>query len=213
MEDEEYRAGTVLIVDDNPTNLAILIETLSQKGLNVSIAKTGEQALKNVTRIGPDIILMDVLMPGIDGFETCSALKERDETRDIPVVFMTALGNTEDIVRGFEVGGVDYIIKPIRVEEVLARVETQLALRTMQKQLQEKNAQLEEALANIKTLKGLLPICANCKKIRDDQGYWNQLESYIEKHSDASFSHGLCPDCMEALYGDQPWYKNIRGDS
>ncbi len=126
-----------------------------------------------------------------------------------------------DKVRAFSAGGVDYITKPFQEEEVLARVQTHLTLGTLQKALQEKNArleekndqleekneQLQEALANVRTLKGLLPICSKCKKIRDGEGYWKQIETYIESHSDAEFSHSLCQDCMDALYGEQEWYK------
>jgi len=100
---------------------------------------------------------------------------------------------------------------------VLARVETHLSLRMLHKaleeqkaRLEEKNIQLEEALADVKTLSGLLPICSNCKKIRDDKGYWNQIEVYIENHSDAFFSHGLCEPCVEELYGNEDWYKKKR---
>jgi hypothetical protein len=95
-----------------------------------------------------------------------------------------------------------YITKPIRMERVSARIKTHLALRRLQQELQQKNAQLEEALANIKTLNGYLPICANCKKIRDDEGYWQQVEVYVRHHTDVQFSHGICPECMAQLYPD-----------
>jgi len=94
----------------------------------------------------------------------------------------------------------DYITKPVKVEAVLARVNTHLTIRRLQKDLEEKNAQLQEAFDNIKTLKGLIPICANCKKIRDDEGYWHQVEGYIRDHSEAEFTHGICPDCAMTLY-------------
>jgi len=198
----ELTEGVVLIVDDTPLNLQIIADTLSAKGLHVVIAENGEQALAIVEKILPDIILMDVVMPGIDGFETCQRLKMNENTKAIPVIFMTALDDTKHVMRGFDVGGVDYIGKPLRLKEVLARVETHLWLRYIQTQLEAQNAQLQEALANVKTLKGLLPICANCKKIRDDQGYWNQIEAYIEEHSDALFTHGLCPECVKLLVDD-----------
>ena len=103
-------------------------------------------------------------------------------------------------VKGFEVGGVDYITKPFQFEEVVARVKTHLTMRNLQRCLEERNARLQEALESIKTLKGLLPICAKCKKIRDDQGYWNVLEKYIETHTGALFTHGRCPGCLEDLH-------------
>jgi PleD family two-component response regulator len=195
----ETTQDVVLIVDDIPTNIRIVADTLDGKGFSVAIAQSGEEALKIAERIRPDIILMDVVMPEMDGFETCQRLKQNEATRAIPVIFMTALDDPEYVMKGFDVGGVDYIAKPVRIQEVLARVTTHLRLRNMQKQLETQNAQLHEALDNIKTLKGLLPICANCKKIRDDQGYWKQIEAYIEDHSDALFTHGLCPECVKLL--------------
>ncbi len=195
----ETSRGVILIVDDIPTNLRIVADTLNTKNLRVSIATSGEQALGIVEKIEPDVILMDVVMPGIDGFETCRRLQMNETTRAIPVIFMTALDDMDNVMRGFDVGGVDYIYKPVRLKELLARVETHLRLRRMQKELETQNIQLQEALVNVKTLKGLLPICASCKKIRDDQGYWNQLEAYIEEHSEAFFTHGLCPKCLLEL--------------
>lgn len=200
---EAYR-GNILIVDDSPENLNVLTCMLSKHGYQVRPAISGELALKAVRKAPPDLILLDIMMaPGIDGYEVCRRLKASEQTRDIPVIFISALHDTANKVSAFDAGGVDYITKPFRIEEVLARINTHLALRNLQKHVEEKNAQLAEVLANVKTLRGLLPICASCKKIRDDQGYWKQLEEYIENHSEALFSHGLCPDCAEKLYADQ----------
>jgi DNA-binding response OmpR family regulator len=118
---------------------------------------------------------------------------------------MTALNEVIDEVKGLALGAVDYIIKPFRVEIVLARIRTHLTLRNLQKSLEKKNAELRDALNNIETLKGLLPICANCKKIQDDKGNWNQLEIYISKHTPAEFTHAICPDCVRKLYGEEVW--------
>jgi CheY-like chemotaxis protein len=196
----EASNNTVLLVDDNPANLKLLYTTLEEEGYELLVLTSGEAALESVKHRLPDIILLDVMMPGIDGFETCRRLKAAAPTRDIPVIFMTVLSDTVDEVKGLELGAVDYITKPIQVERVLARVKTHLTIRVLQKELQEKNAQLEEALANVKTLKGLLPMCANCKKIRDDEGYWHQVEIYVTYHTDTHFTHGLCPDCLGTLY-------------
>ncbi|MDM8554623.1 response regulator [Desulfococcaceae bacterium HSG7] len=204
---------TILIIDDNPTNLGLLFNYLETKGFKVLVDTDGESALKAVNKVKPDIILLDILMPGADGFEICRRLKANFKTCSIPVVFMTALTDSSDEVKGLELGAVDYITKPLQVEKVLARVTTHLTIRSLQKQLQEKNDkleerndQLQEALDDIKTLTGLLPICTNCKKIKDDEGYWSQLEQYFSSRSDVLFSHGLCPDCSDALYGNQDWY-------
>ena len=139
--------ATVLLVDDNPTNLHLLIDQLQKSDYKLLIAPSGEQALQQTERIAPDLILLDVMMPGIDGFETCRRLKENAATKDIPVIFMTALTETVDKLKGFTVGGVDYITKPFQSEEVFARVETHVTLRSLQKRLEEKNAQLQAEIA------------------------------------------------------------------
>jgi len=121
------RRATVLIVDDTPANLALLSDTLDDEGYEVLVAPSGQSALRQLEITQPDIILLDAVMPGLDGFETCRRLKANRDTEDIPVIFMTALAGTEDIVRGFGEGAVDYVTKPIRVEEVLARIATHIA--------------------------------------------------------------------------------------
>ena len=212
MVSKEKQHGNILIIDDSPENLSVLTRMLVEQGYQARPAISGELALKAIPKARPDLILLDIMMaPGLDGYEVCRRLKADELTRDIPIVFMSALHDTINKIKAFECGGVDYITKPFQVEEVLARVNTHLALRRLQQRLEEKNAQLEEALASIKTLRGLLPICANCKKIRDDHGYWKQIEEYIESHSEALFSHGLCPDCADKLYADQEWYQKAQG--
>lgn len=210
---------TILIVDDSPTNLDVLFDYLRDSGFKVLVAEDGEGALQRAGYAQPDIILLDVLMPGLDGFETCRRLKGNEETKDIPVIFMTALSDTVDKLKGFEAGAVDYVTKPVEVAEVLARVRTHLTLRNLQKQLQivndtltekvqaldranvelqKRNVELQEALNTIKTLSGFVPICAWChKKIQDEEGQWIRLEIYIEEHSEARFTHGICPDCAK----------------
>lgn len=135
---------TVLIVDDEPINLNVLIETLGHEGLNVSVARSGDAALAQARKVTPDIILLDVLMPGIDGFETCRRLKEDPRTQAIPVIFMTALSDTENLLKGFDAGGVDYITKPVQIKEVLARVNTHITIQKLQTQLRGQAQHLEE---------------------------------------------------------------------
>ena len=189
----------ILIVDDQPNNIKVLISFLKSQNFQTRIAESGERALQLLDRFLPDLILLDVMMPGMNGFDTCRKIKTDEKKADIPIIFMTALENIEDKVQGFKAGGVDYITKPFDQTEMLARINTHIALR-------KKTMALEKALEEVKTLSGLLPICASCKKIRDDQGYWNLLETYIETHSQATFSHGVCPECMDKLYGSQDWY-------
>lgn len=138
--------GTILVVDDTPTNLEILFDLLTNYGFKILVAEDGESALQKAAYASPDLILLDILMPGIDGFETCSRLKANESTRDIPVIFMTALSETADKVRGLQVGAVDYVTKPLQHEEVLARVQTHLRLRSLTKQLQAQNVQLEQEI-------------------------------------------------------------------
>ena len=136
----------VLVVDDNPANLEIIANYLQDQGLEVAIAGNGEIALKRVKHLQPDLILLDVLMPGIDGFETCRKLKEDEDTRDIPVIFMTSLTDNEYRTQGFLVGGVDYIAKPIHYEEMYARVKTHLEIRQYRERLEEKVLKRTEEL-------------------------------------------------------------------
>ena len=121
----------ILIVDDNPTNLSVIVDYLEDSGLSILVSQDGESSIKRAKYANPGIILLDILMPGIDGYETCTRLKNDPKTRDIPVIFMTALSSTEDKVKGFEVGAVDYVTKPIQPEEVLARIQLHLQLRHM----------------------------------------------------------------------------------
>jgi PleD family two-component response regulator len=190
----------ILIVDDTPENLTVLRQMLAEQNYMVRPALNGEIAIKAANVSPPDLILLDIRMPGTNGYEVCKQLKSEEKTRGIPVIFISALNELDDKIKAFSLGGVDYITKPFQAEEVLARIKTHLTLRGLQKSLEEKNAQLQKALGEIKILQGIIPICANCKKVRDDNGFWNQVEAYITEHSEAKFSHGICPTCAKELY-------------
>jgi PleD family two-component response regulator len=194
--------GDILIVDDTPANLQLLSNMLSAEGYKVRMAPSGKLALMSAQAAPPDLILLDIKMPGLNGYQVCEQFKADPRTRDVPVIFLSALDQTEDKIKAFTVGGVDYITKPFQLEEVMARVETHLWLRMLQTQLSRRVQELEQAMAQIKTLRGLLPICANCKKIRDDRGYWQEVDLYIHQHTEVDFSHGICPDCLRELYPD-----------
>ncbi|HLO51711.1 MAG TPA: response regulator [Kamptonema sp.] len=142
--------GTILVVDDNPTNIQVLFDVLSEMGYRVAIAKSGEAALQRLQSYHPDIILLDVMMPGIDGFETCQRIKSDPATYDIPVIFMTALSDSMDKVKGLSLGAVDYITKPIQHEEALARIRVHLQLRDSQKKLESRTTELSQALDSLK---------------------------------------------------------------
>ncbi len=140
--------GKILIVDDTPANISVLLEYLDRQGCTVLVARDGESALEHAHYAHPDLILLDIMMPGLDGYETCRRLKAEAATRAIPVIFMTALSDTEDKVRGFGAGAVDYITKPFQHEEVLARVTTHLTLRRLRQALETTNQELEQRVAD-----------------------------------------------------------------
>ncbi len=143
---------TILAVDDKIENLKVLIAYLENSGFELMVAQSGEEAFQHIKRVIPDMILLDILMPGIDGFETCRRLKINDATKDIPVIFMTALTDTLDKVKGFEVGAIDYLTKPLQQEEVLARVNAHINTRDFQQQLQEKNVSLQQQITTYSNL-------------------------------------------------------------
>ncbi len=188
---ERAKKKTVLVVDDNLHNLQFLGNILGKNGYEPTMTRNGAQALLFLEKRQPDLILLDIMMPVMDGYEVCKRLKMDVGLKDIPVIFITAKTAPEDIVKGFEAGAVDYITKPFNSAELLARVKTHIEM---------------------KILRGMIPICAKCKKIRDDHGFWKQLEVFIETYSEVTFSHGICPDCMDSLYGDQPWYHKNKYD-
>ena len=190
---------TILIVDDEPTNIEILSDALG-KTYEILIAVNGQEALEVALKAIPDLILLDIVMPEMGGYDVCQSLKENLLLKDIPVIFITALDNEMQETLGLKLGAVDYIMKPFNAAIVKLRVKNQLQLKLQRDALALRNTELKEALAQIKTLSGIIPICASCKKIRDDQGYWNQLEVYIRDHSDAEFSHSYCPECITKLY-------------
>ena len=215
----ESPKADILIVDDTPANLRLLAGILTDQGYKIRPASRGRMALLAAQAQPPDLILLDIMMPEMDGYEVCRQLKADEQTRDVPIIFISALDEALDKVTAFSIGAVDYITKPFQVEEVLARVETHLTIRNLQKQLQlanrelanqnaeleERNAALQEALSTIRTLRGIVPICAWCsKKIQSKEGEWVRLEAYIEEHSEASFTHGMCPDCREKFLDEMP---------
>ncbi|KKI35319.1 chemotaxis protein CheY [Burkholderia vietnamiensis] len=144
MREHNMDAPVVLVVDDTAANLGLVVDTLEAEGMRVAVARDGHEALRRAELVKPDLILLDVMMPGLDGFQTCRALKDNPVTRDIPVIFMTSLTQTEDKITGFRVGAMDFVTKPLQMEEVAVRVQTHLKLHALQRLQQEQNARLEE---------------------------------------------------------------------
>lgn len=195
--------ATILVVDDLPENLGILSEALNRAGHKVLLNESGELAIETALKTIPDLIILDVMMPGIDGFETCRRLKDNPVTEDIPIIFMTALGDSVDEIKGLKLGAVDYITKPIKMKIVMARVNTHLTLKKTQEELRVKNQKLQEALDAIKTLSGIIPICAWCgQRIKNEEGQWMSLVPYLQNHTEAKFTHGMCPECNKDVMGE-----------
>lgn len=180
------RKPLLLIVDDNPQNLQLLGDIVEKNGFEPALALSGKQALEYVLREKPDLILLDIMMPEMDGYEVCKRLKSGPGTKNIPIIFLTAKAETEDVVKGFEAGGVDYVSKPFNSMELMARVKAHVELKLAREEIQ--------------TLRGIVPICAVCKSIRDENGRWWIMEEYVTNHTEAEFSHGLCPVCVKKIY-------------
>ncbi len=196
--DNLVKKDMIFVVDDNPENIKVIGKMLEGHMYEPMVFLSAKAALKSIGNEKPELILLDIMMPEMDGYEMCQNLKADDSTRDIPVIFLTGMTETEDLVKGFDAGAADYVTKPFESAELLSRIKTHIGFK--------------KAKEEINTLRGLIPICAECKKIRDDSGFWNQIEAYIERHSQAQFSHGVCPECMHKLYEDQKWFKNRKSN-
>ncbi len=184
---------TILIVDDTPANLSVLADCLSGAGYTLLVAEDGEDALDLTERTTPDLILLDVMMPGIDGFATCRRLKQRAATRDVPVIFMTALTDTAEKLKAFEAGAVDYVTKPIQHEEALARIHTHLTLRRLQRQLQEQLA-LKERFMRIAghDLRNPLCLILMSGELARRKGAPPEVAEYLESiHASARQMRGI----------------------
>lgn len=180
MSGETSEKGSILIVDDNPTNLGVLSNCFGDFGFEILVAEDGESAIDQVEYAQPDVILLDVIMPGIDGFATCRRLKANASTREIPVIFMTALSETVDKVRGFQLGAVDYISKPIQHEEVIARVTAHLTIRNLAKTLQAQNAHLQKEISDRKQAEEqLLKLQAELQEALVQEKELSELKSRI----------------------------------
>lgn len=204
----------ILIVDDSTDHYALLQSILTKAGHRQILGAESAQAafsmldldgIQSATDI--DLILMDVLMPEIDGVQACRRIKQQTHLRDIPIIMVTAKNDLENLHEAFSAGAMDYINKPVKSVELLARVASAITLKKemdcrklRESELRRTNEELQQALREVKVLRGLIPICASCKKIRNDGGFWQQIEEYIGEHSEAEFSHGICQPCLKKLY-------------
>jgi len=187
-----------LVVDDEPIVRRLLETSLIEWGYEVVSAGGGEEAWTILQREdAPPLAILDWTMPGLDGLELCRRVRALARPQKPYLIFVTAKARTQDIVTGLEAGADDYIVKPFNRDELRARVRVGFRMLELQAVLADRVQELEDALARVKQLQGLLPICSYCKKVRDDRNYWQQVETYIEGHSDAQFTHGICPECRE----------------
>lgn len=204
-------AANILLVDDRRENLVALSALLSEEeGYRLLLAESGNEALGILMREPVALVLLDVQMPEMDGYEAAELMRGAERTRHIPIIFVTAISKEQRYeFRGYESGAVDYLFKPIEPAILKAKVRIFAELyhqrRLIERQVTEISAQrdtLERQLKEIETLRGFLPVCCNCRKVRDDGGYWHGVEEYLRAHAGTQFTHGLCPDCAQELYGD-----------
>jgi phosphoserine phosphatase RsbU/P len=191
-------AVKVLIADDEAVCRRIVESTLTEDGYEVAIASDGLEAWAAFqNQQPPALAILDWMMPGMDGVEICRRIRQSPHTSPPYLIVLTARSDKEDVASGLNAGADDYIIKPFSRTELRARLQVGARIVELQRSLAARVTELEAALARVKRLQGLLPICSYCKKIRNDLNYWQQLENYIGEHSEAKFSHGICPECFE----------------
>jgi PleD family two-component response regulator len=197
---EEPGLRKILVAEDEAVTRTLLEEILASWGFQVIAVADGDQAWQAIETDDPPLLLiLDWMMPGTDGLEVCRKLRSAYPDRPTYAILLTAKEGRDDLIQGLHGGANDYIAKPFDYAELRARVEVGARVIGLQKSLTDRVEELQEALSRVKQLQGLLPICAYCKKVRDDKNYWQQVEAYISKHSDVQFSHGICPDCYRKL--------------
>jgi DNA-binding response OmpR family regulator len=189
-----------LVADEDRVTVTLLTASLRRWNLQAVIASDGAAAWEMLNGADPPALaIVDWMMPRLDGVELCRRVRQSPMLSHIYLILLTARRRRADLVEGLEAGADDYLVKPFDAQELRARVNVGIRIVRLQQQLTEQIATLRETLANVKQLKGLLPICSYCKRIRKDEDYWQQLEGYISEHSDAQFSHGICPGCFEQV--------------
>jgi len=194
----------VLVADDEPVSRTVVGAMLKKAGYEVSYAFDGEQAWAQLsTATPPAIALLDWEMPGLKGPEVVERIRARGDQAPTYVILLTSRHSSADIVTGLKAGANDYVTKPANEDELIARVNVGARVVELQAALAERVRSLEEALANVKALQTLLPMCAYCKAIRNDQNYWEKVETYFHEHSGVSFSHSYCPTCYERFVKPQ----------
>ena len=186
----------VLIADDDAVCRAMVESTLQKWEYQTIVASDGAEAWKALQGENPPpVAILDWVMPRMDGPEVCRRIRARSSGLPIYIILLTARGSQEDLVTGLEAGADDYVTKPFQRDELRARLNVGVRVVQLQRSLSAHVRELQSALDNVKQLQGLLPICMYCKNVRNDENYWERVESYITEHSEVRFSHGICPDC------------------
>lgn len=189
-----------LIADDDVAGAAMLAGALERWGQDVVTVEDGEQAWRVIQEDREvSMAILDWEMPGIDGLELCRRIRQDAARAHMHVILLTGRDAREDIVAGIDAGADDYLVKPFDPAELRARVHVGIRVLALQDRLAARVAELQDALLKVKQLSGLLPICSYCKRVRDDQNYWQQVDHYVTQHSEAQFSHGICPKCYETV--------------
>jgi sigma-B regulation protein RsbU (phosphoserine phosphatase) len=193
----------ILVAEDDAVTRRILEVTLGRLGWDVIAAADGDAAWRVFETLkgknAPELAVLDWMMPGLEGVEICRRLRATPGFELVYVILLTSRTDKEDVARGLAAGANDYIAKPFDPVELEARVRVGERMVKLQSSLAARVAELEQALAHVRKLQGLLPICSYCKKVRNETNYWERVDSYLTSHSDVKLTHGICPQCMETM--------------
>ena len=194
----------MLVGEDDPISRRLLEAVLRKWEYEVISCSEGIEACSQLlSSDAPRLAILDWMMPGMDGLHICRKVRETRQLEPTYIILLTARGRSHDIVAGLEAGADDYVTKPFERETLRARLQTGVRTLELQKNLADRVKELESTLLRVKELQGLFPICPYCKKVRDDQNYWQQIEEYVTEHSGAQFSHSICPGCYDEIVKPQ----------
>ena len=201
----------ILIAEDDLTSRSMLAAMLKKSGYEVVETVNGSDAWQELSKSdAPQLAILDRTMPGMEGLDVVRRVRALKTALPTYIIMLTSRGEKADIIAGLDAGADDYISKPFHIGELRARIEVGRRMVDMQEQLATRLKELQNAMDHIKTLQGILPICSFCKKIRDDKGYWEQVETYLTLNSELLFSHAICPDCLQKHYAE---YVKEKGDT
>jgi phosphoserine phosphatase RsbU/P len=197
------RQMRILIADDDAVTRKLLDATLRRHGWDVIITKDGNDAWRAFQELkgkdAPALAILDWMMPGVEGIELCRRLRATPGFESVYVILLTSRADKMDLAKGLAAGANDYMAKPFNPQELDARVRVGERMVMLQQRLNARVTELEQALAHVRRLQGLLPICSYCKKVRNEANYWEQVDSYLSTHSDLDFTHGICPTCSDKM--------------